>query len=219
MAIERQRQIIPVKEEAKVYPQNQNDRFTTNHAAIQERNKAIVSEGTPVFEGGPAKWLTNVTFATPNGNDTREVVVRDSGTITITTTEDGKFVFIQQFRPPTGEYTLEFPGGGIKPGETPHDAGQRELREELGVRKITQARPEFYSRPTPYMSTEAHYFFSATVDVVGLAHQTLDVTESIHSKPVVMPPSEALDAIRDGRITHGPTVQGVLWHIANERRD
>lgn len=50
---------------------------------------------------------------------------------------DGTFLLAQ--RPPDKIWAgyWEFPGGKIEPGETPHHALVRELREELGIRVIT----------------------------------------------------------------------------------
>ena len=59
---------------------------------------------------------------------------------------DGQVLLAQ--RPPGKAYAgyWEFPGGKIEPGETPHDALLRELREELGVEHhqcIALAAPAF----------------------------------------------------------------------------
>jgi ADP-ribose pyrophosphatase len=50
----------------------------------------------------------------------------------IALTDDGHVVLVRQFRHGTREFTLEIPGGLIDPGETPAQAGARELREESG---------------------------------------------------------------------------------------
>jgi ADP-ribose pyrophosphatase len=47
-------------------------------------------------------------------------------------TDDGKMVFIRQFRPPVSSYVIEFPAGLNDRGEGPEAAVLRELREETG---------------------------------------------------------------------------------------
>jgi ADP-ribose pyrophosphatase len=46
--------------------------------------------------------------------------------------DDGRLVFIRQYRHSIGEMVLEFPGGRVDPAETPEAAARRELREEAG---------------------------------------------------------------------------------------
>lgn len=47
-------------------------------------------------------------------------------------TEDLELMLVRQYRHATRAETLEIPAGGCRPGETPLDAGVRELREETG---------------------------------------------------------------------------------------
>jgi len=44
-----------------------------------------------------------------------------------------RVVFVRQYRPALGQWILSNPAGGIDRGETPEDAGVREVREELGL--------------------------------------------------------------------------------------
>eukprot|EP00386_Alphamonas_edax_P005812 GDKI01018957.1.p1 GENE.GDKI01018957.1~~GDKI01018957.1.p1 ORF type:complete len:271 (-),score=54.34 GDKI01018957.1:242-1054(-) len=43
-----------------------------------------------------------------------------------------KIILVKQFRPPLGKHTIELPAGLIDKGETPQQAGVRELLEETG---------------------------------------------------------------------------------------
>ncbi|MFN3075636.1 MAG: NUDIX hydrolase [Alphaproteobacteria bacterium] len=47
-------------------------------------------------------------------------------------TPEGKLVMVRQFRPARAALTLEFPAGGVEPGESPAMAALREFREETG---------------------------------------------------------------------------------------
>lgn len=47
-----------------------------------------------------------------------------------------KIILVKQFRPALGCFTLELPAGLIDAGETPEQAGIRELREETGAKPV-----------------------------------------------------------------------------------
>lgn len=52
----------------------------------------------------------------------------------VAVTTEGRLVLVEQFRPGTGQVTLEFPAGLIDRGEDPVAAAVRELAEEAGYR-------------------------------------------------------------------------------------
>ena len=75
----------------------------------------------------------------------------------------GSFVFIEQFRPPSGGIVLEFSAGLIEPGEPPETTAVRELFEETGYR----GEVHWIGKPspnTPGLSGEAAMLVQMTVD-------------------------------------------------------
>jgi ADP-ribose pyrophosphatase len=65
-------------------------------------------------------------------------------------------VLVRQYRPPVDGYVVEFPAGLIDPGETPQEAGVRELREEVGFSgEVVSIIPPTFN--TPGLSGETVY--------------------------------------------------------------
>jgi 8-oxo-dGTP diphosphatase len=82
---------------------------------------------------------------------------------------DGQVLLAQ--RPPGKVYAgyWEFPGGKLEPGETPHAALVRELREELGL-AVRRATPWLVQRYVyPHAHVELHFFrvYAWDFDPVG----------------------------------------------------
>ncbi len=76
----------------------------------------------------------------------------------VVTRADGQVLLAQ--RPAGKAYAgyWEFPGGKLEPGETPRDALDRELREELGL-AVRQASPWLVQRFVyPHAHVELHFF-------------------------------------------------------------
>lgn len=75
----------------------------------------------------------------------------------------GRYVFIEQFRPPSAAMVLEFPAGLIEPGEPPESTAVRELFEETGYRGEIHwtGQP---SPNTPGLSGETAILVRMTVD-------------------------------------------------------
>lgn len=81
-------------------------------------------------EGKARKWDV-ATRTTKASSDTADAVViipllRSSSSRKVET------ILVEQYRPPLGRTTVEFPAGLIDKGESPEDAALRELREETG---------------------------------------------------------------------------------------
>src|SRR4051812_19219182 len=97
----------------------------------------------------PARWekLGETVTATTRIFDVRTIRYRHPGRKTerdffvlhapdwvnvVALTTDRQLVLVKQFRYGIDDFSLEIPGGVIDLGETPIDAGVRELREETG---------------------------------------------------------------------------------------
>src|SRR5699024_5433789 len=86
----------------------------------------------------------------PNGKTAqREIVRHDAASAILPFTEDGKAVFVKQFRKPVNQLFIEIPAGLINSDETdPLSAAERELEEETGYQADEwKLITSFYSSP------------------------------------------------------------------------
>jgi ADP-ribose pyrophosphatase len=136
-----------------------------------------------------------------------DVVVHPGAAVVLPLLPDGRLVLIHNYRVAVGEELLELPAGTLDAGEPPEQCAQRELAEETGYRAgHLEPLVSFYS--TPGILTERMHVFLATQLVAGPAAR--EAGEQIRLAPT--PHTEALVAIRDGRIIDGKTILALLYY-------
>lgn len=137
------------------------------------------------------------------------------GVHTIAVTPDDRVVLVSQFRAGSRRDSLETPGGLLEPGEDPGEAGARELLEETGY---AGDAPESLGilRPNPALLTMA---ITTVVirNVRRIAEPQPDATEELAVE--LVPASEILAMIRDGRIDHAVCVAGLLMWLATRGQE
>lgn len=174
--------------------------------------KTVASE--EVFSGKLLR-VKRDTVALPDGNtSSREFVTHPGAVVMIAQLPNGKLLFERQFRYPLGRVFLELPAGKIHPGEDILRTARRELREETGY----VAEHWHYLgviHPCIGYSDERIEIFLAR----GLSHvgPTLDDGEFLEVHELDL--AEAIEAVRDGRLTDGKSVAGLLWaeHVLDGR--
>jgi 8-oxo-dGTP pyrophosphatase MutT (NUDIX family) len=125
--------------------------------------------------------------------------------------DDDRIVLVGQHRYTLGEYAWEIPEGGVPEGEDALVGAQRELREETGLTAGTW-RELGQMDLSNSVSDERAVMFLATDLTHGEAEP--EPTEALEVRWV--PLAEAVEMVRDGRITDAMSVAGIL-HVALER--
>jgi rSAM/selenodomain-associated transferase 1 len=120
-------------------------------------------------------------------------------------TDAGEVVFVRQYRHPVRDWTLEVPAGSVEDGETPLEAAERELAEEVG------GRARDWRHLTTFYSSSAHLSlrsdaFLATGVLLGTAQPGED--EDVVA--VHLPVEEALARAKAGRLVEGQTALALL---------
>jgi ADP-ribose pyrophosphatase len=98
----------------------------------------------------------------PGGVRTTREVVRHQGSVAVLAVQDdGAVVLVRQYRYPVDHALWELPAGRRDAGESPEEAAQRELQEEIGHRAEDLRRMAFFYT-TPGFCDEAMHVFRAT---------------------------------------------------------
>ena len=125
------------------------------------------------------------------------------GAVAILAVQEGHVLFVRQFRPAVGEWTLEIPAGTLEPGEDLLEAAVREMVEETGYKPL-ELKPlgEFY--PTPGVSNELiRLYYSNKLEYVGVGKRDLG---EIDMEIVWLRPSEVLELIERGVVKDSKTI-------------
>jgi 8-oxo-dGTP pyrophosphatase MutT (NUDIX family) len=128
-------------------------------------------------------------------------------------TPDNQVVLIEQYRHGTESLTIEIPGGTIDPGESPIEAGKRELIEETGyasdnwvcIGKV---------HPNPAMQNNACYTFLAR-DAKRVQAQSFEGTEDIAVS--LISASNIPNLVSEGKVTHALVIAAFYWYYIHTR--
>ncbi|MEM1031225.1 MAG: NUDIX hydrolase [Myxococcota bacterium] len=124
-------------------------------------------------------------------------------------TPNDEVVMIEQYRHGLDRVTLEIPGGMVDPGESPLEAGTRELREETGY---AGERAELIGRVSPNPAIQTNWCHTVRVRAaVPVGTQRLDGNEEI--AVVTVPRADMRALISRGVIHHALVVAGLAHHL------
>jgi ADP-ribose pyrophosphatase len=126
-------------------------------------------------------------------------------------TPDNQVVLIEQYRHGINSITLEIPGGTVESGESPIEAGKRELLEETGYVSdnwtcIGKAHPN------PAMQNNTCYTFLAR-DARRIQDQSFEGTEDIAIS--LTSASNIPNLISGGKITHALVIVAFYWYYVH----
>lgn len=142
----------------------------------------------------------------PNGHQSGRDVVRHPGAAAVVAlTQAGKIVLVRQYRTALDRVTVEIPAGKLDPGEDPLECAKRELREETG---FSAGRISYLTTiaTTPGFCDELIHIFMAT----NLEFQGANPDDDEFVNVDLLPVSELIDAVLDGKIEDAKTVVGAL---------
>jgi len=142
----------------------------------------------------------------PNNNEAeREIILHKGAAAIVPVDDEGRIIFVRQYRHPIGEELLEIPAGLLEEGEEPLESAKRELEEETGY-KYSKIRFICKMISSAGFCNEIVHIYLATELKKG--KQNLDEDEFISLERYTF--EEAVEMIFDGRIKDSKTIAGIL---------
>jgi ADP-ribose pyrophosphatase len=169
--------------------------------------------GELVYDGGLLKVRRDV-VRLPDGTETYREYIRHPGACAILALFDDERILLErQFRYPHGRDFLELPAGKLEPGEPHLETAKRELLEETGYAARDWRRLCVIHTAIAYTDEGIEIWEARGLESRGAP--SLDVGEFLET--LVVPFTEAMTMVRDGRITDAKSVSALLWYAAWER--
>lgn len=137
----------------------------------------------------------------------REIAIHPGGAVVVPIKDDGRIIFVKQFRYPLQKTLIELPAGKLDKGEDPLVCAIRELEEETGYKaKEIIKLGEIYTAPG--YCTEVLHIYSA----FGLVAGNHNREEGEHGMEILeFSISEIEKMIRNGDITDAKTIVGIHY--------
>lgn len=142
----------------------------------------------------------------PDGREAMRDVVRHPGAVAIVAlTEDSRICLVRQYRTSLSRVTVEIPAGKLDPGEDPLTCAKRELREETGMEADQMAFLTTIATSDGFTDELIHIYMAT-----GLHFATSSPDDDEFINVDLVPLTELIDAVLDGRIEDCKTVTGAL---------
>jgi ADP-ribose pyrophosphatase len=142
----------------------------------------------------------------------QEVIVHRPSVAMVPVDEQGRIIFVRQYRAPAEADLLELPAGSVDPGEDVEAAVQRELQEEVGARAgRLRLLGSFYLAPG-YCSEYMHVYLAEDLSESRLQP---DEDELIDLEPLSL--DDALTGVATGTIRDAKSIAGLLLYAHGVR--
>jgi len=161
--------------------------------------------GERVFDGKLLKVHRDRVRLPDGGEGVREYIRHPGACAIVPLFDDGRVLLERQFRYPLGREFIEIPAGKLEPGEPPLETAKRELLEETGYAAGEWTRLGVIHPGIAYTDEAINLFLARK-----LLKKKRDLDQGEFLELVILPLTEAIAMIRDGRITDAKTVAALL---------
>lgn len=128
-----------------------------------------------------------------------------------------RFIMERQFRHGSDSITLEFPAGLVEKGESPREAGLRELEEETGLVAHSFKQIGTVCPNSAFMNNSANFFLAEDLELVYAEEdRKLDKNEAIDI--ISIPVSEVLEKLGTGEMDNGIMVMSGFFFLREAKK-
>jgi ADP-ribose pyrophosphatase len=159
-----------------------------------------------VYSGVLLKVVSDTVRLPGGGTAVREYIHHPGASMVLAFVDDETILLERQFRYPLRRHFIELPAGKIEAGEDPLATMRRELREECGYEAAAWRHLATLHPCIGYADERIELYLARELTHVGGA---LDDGEFLEVFPLSI--REALEWVREGRITEAKAVTGLLW--------
>jgi ADP-ribose pyrophosphatase len=172
---------------------------------VKDLREHFVS-GERVYDGSLLKVHRDVVRLPDGAEASREYIRHPGAAAIVALFDDGRVLLERQYRYAQRREFIELPAGKLEPDEPHLETARRELLEETGYAAQEWTRLGVLHTAIAY-TDEAIELYLARKLTKG--ERRLDAGEFLET--LILPLDEAIEMIRDGRITDVKTIAGLLW--------
>jgi ADP-ribose pyrophosphatase len=159
-----------------------------------------------VYEGSFIQVHKDNVLLPDGSTSTREYLKHPGAVAIIALLDNGNLIMERQFRYAPQQEFIELPAGKIDLGEDALVTAQRELLEETGYVASEWTHLSTAWPCIGYADERMEYFLAR-----GLTYQGRQLDEGEFLEVFELSPVDAIDWIRQGKITDSKTIVGLFW--------
>lgn len=167
----------------------------------QKVNSKTVYEGVVNFKVDTVRLI--------NGALSKREYMQHPGASAVLAVENGKVLFVEQYRYPVKKVILEIPAGKLKPRQTPLACAKAELKEETGYTAKTIKKLLTFNTSAAFADENLHIFYASGLKP---GKTNLDDDEFVNVKWLSL--DRVLKMVKAGKITDSKTIIALLYYKA-----
>lgn len=183
---------------------------------MSRRHEFTLTDSETVYSGAILALRKDRVLMPDGRTAVREVVAKHGAVVIAARDADGRIAFVLQYRHPVGRRLLELPAGLLdgEPDESPLQAAQRELAEEVGLAARRWSTLVDLVSSAGFCDEATRVFLAEDLRAVDTGVQVHEEAEmTVHWMTL----DEAVAATLDGQIVNASAVAGILALAAAER--